>query len=64
MYAELSVNEGRSLYIPYGTYDSYHRSIEKERLNMVNVSTTTQNFDSRLDSLTSRALSCVVRGQL
>lgn len=34
MYEELAINEGRSLYIPYGTYDSYYRSIRHEQDNL------------------------------
>lgn len=51
MYAELSVNEGRSLYIHYGTYDSYKRSIAKEQNNTNDVNSTTRFFDAQLQSL-------------
>jgi hypothetical protein len=59
MYQEVSVNEGRSLYIPYGTYDSYYRSIAKEHANMVDVRDTTNRFDSQLDLISNRLKECL-----
>jgi len=59
LYDELSANEGRSLYIPYGTYDSIKRSISKEQFNTNDLNVTTRAFDYQLQTINHEIKNCL-----
>jgi hypothetical protein len=59
LYEELAANEGRSLYIPFGTYDSVKRSISKEQYNTNDVIAKTRAFDAQLKSITDEIKNCL-----